>query len=303
MGSCFGPIGAGVGMYLGHLADGPGTTGESEAVSLQQDQRPFLMEALVGVAIVDGPMNAREANCLHRFTAEIYEELPPSEQEALLRRYQGIALTVDSSAQVVTEFAPEFGMRFARMVLTMIHCDGAACESEIQWFTRFVELAELPPDECALLVELFARRLPVREDTAEALAILELTTTATPQEIRDQYRKLAGQYHPDRQSGASAAVRAEAEEIMKSINLAYSKLTKADSETPMPMVGLGTNKSGLKWDADLLQRSVVKCFLCGQENRLPAREKMIHARCGCCFALLLQPPELGEALQNAGGDE
>lgn len=189
------------------------------------------------------------------------------------------------------------------MLLTMIHCDGSASESEIDWLTKFVELTELPTDECKLLFELFARRTPLREDEAEAFAILDLPGTATPEEIRDQYRKLAGQYHPDRQAGASAALRSEAEEIMKSINQAYSALTKPNSGEPLPMVGLGTNKSGLKWDTDLLHRSVVKCFLCGQENRLPAREKMLHARCGCCFALLLQPRELGEALVNAGGDQ
>ncbi len=62
--------------------------------------------------------------------------------------------------------------------------------------------------------------------------ILSVTRTATEQEIKSSYRKLAMQYHPDRNPGNS-----EAEEKFKECTEAYSVLMDADKRARYDQYG------------------------------------------------------------------
>lgn len=53
---------------------------------------------------------------------------------------------------------------------------------------------------------------------------LEVPVSATADEIKAAYRRLAQDYHPDRNQGATVAVRRMAEERLKRINVAYETL-------------------------------------------------------------------------------
>ena len=59
------------------------------------------------------------------------------------------------------------------------------------------------------------------------IAILNLSSTATRDQIRKAYRAAIKQYHPDNFAGLSPEFRELAEEKSKQINLAYRKLTGA----------------------------------------------------------------------------
>jgi DnaJ-class molecular chaperone len=58
------------------------------------------------------------------------------------------------------------------------------------------------------------------EDIDEARKLLGLSETATLKEIKSAYRRLAHEYHPDKQDGASES----GEQRMKKINWAYQLL-------------------------------------------------------------------------------
>jgi DnaJ like chaperone protein len=55
--------------------------------------------------------------------------------------------------------------------------------------------------------------------------ILNLSRTATKEQIRNAYRSAIKQYHPDNFAGLSPEFRELAEEKSKQINLAYKRLT------------------------------------------------------------------------------
>ncbi|GHV79259.1 hypothetical protein AGMMS49944_10500 [Spirochaetia bacterium] len=57
--------------------------------------------------------------------------------------------------------------------------------------------------------------------------VLGLEKNFTQDELKAAYRELAAQYHPDRYSSSSNRVRETAEETMKRINEAYTRLRKA----------------------------------------------------------------------------
>jgi hypothetical protein len=63
------------------------------------------------------------------------------------------------------------------------------------------------------------------ENMPDYYEVLGVAFSATPDEIRKAWRKLAVEYHPDKLAGASAGVRKLAEEKLKEINAAYDVLS------------------------------------------------------------------------------
>ena len=73
--------------------------------------------------------------------------------------------------------------------------------------------------------------------------ILGVENTATEDEIKKAYRKLALRYHPDHQQGKSDAEKKEAEDKFKDINEAYEVLSNSEKrqqyDNPSPFGGFG----------------------------------------------------------------
>jgi DnaJ-class molecular chaperone len=61
-----------------------------------------------------------------------------------------------------------------------------------------------------------------KDIVAAARKVLRLSEDATWEDVRDAYRAMAAEHHPDKQR--SAAGRAKAEKRMKEINAAYATL-------------------------------------------------------------------------------
>ena len=54
--------------------------------------------------------------------------------------------------------------------------------------------------------------------------VFGLTADASDAELEQAYRRLIGQYHPDRVAGAAPELRAQAEEKAREINAAYDRI-------------------------------------------------------------------------------
>jgi DnaJ-domain-containing protein 1 len=62
-----------------------------------------------------------------------------------------------------------------------------------------------------------------------AMRLLGLTAASTREQVRAAYRRMAGEWHPDRVAGRAEAVRQAATEQMAEINEAYRLLRSAVS--------------------------------------------------------------------------
>ncbi len=74
-----------------------------------------------------------------------------------------------------------------------------------------------------------APRVERASPRARSLAVLELGSRATHEEIRTSYRRLCRRYHPDRFDGDEARSRA-ANELLAEINAAYALLCAEPGE-------------------------------------------------------------------------
>ena len=68
--------------------------------------------------------------------------------------------------------------------------------------------------------------------------ILELDKTATEQQIKANYKRLALRYHPDRQANKSDEEKKEAEEKFKSLSFAYSILSDPEKKQRYDQFGI-----------------------------------------------------------------
>ena len=91
--------------------------------------------------------------------------------------------------------------------------------------------------------------------------ILGINETASLEEVKSAYRKLALEHHPDRNHGNK-----EAEEMMKQINLAYEKVSDYVSRRysePQPKKKQAEQKSSF-WENEIIK---IKCM--NPEERIP----------------------------------
>jgi hypothetical protein len=103
-------------------------------------------------------------------------------------------------------------------------------EYEVE-FCTFRDLADCDPD-CTLDQTEADESLPQQEDGTEAgadtswFAVLGLPSSATLEEVKDAYKELIKQNHPDRVHGMSAALKQLAEAETKKLNAAYQQALK-----------------------------------------------------------------------------
>ncbi len=63
-------------------------------------------------------------------------------------------------------------------------------------------------------------------ETDSALKILEIERSASDEDIKKAYRKMAMKYHPDKVSQLGEDYRKSAEEKFRKVNEAYEKIKK-----------------------------------------------------------------------------
>jgi DnaJ-like protein len=112
--------------------------------------------------------------------------------------------------------------------------------------------------------------------TPHAYEVLGLDPTASMDQVRAAYRRLAQIYHPDRYAMARADVREEAERRMMHVNAAYTAITDARASETQAAAGPAPEWRPI-WDRVLRNDDHWK-----EERRRRAREdaerRRIHAR-------------------------
>lgn len=247
-----GVIGALIGFIIGRAIDG-GTKqriGDGREFTSQQHtnttyrntgtQHDFDVALLVLIAAVmkaDGEVRRSELNCVKRFLLSNYGEQRSKELLILLRDLVKKDINVAAVCQQIkvnTDYTTRYHMLDFLFAVAASDMDFDAREEAILNHIRqglginYLDFHSMKERHFAAGGRYGGgRQTSTTSYQSDPYAVLGIQTSATDDEVKKAYRRLAMKYHPDKVEGMSEEVKHNAEEQFKKINEAYETIKLA----------------------------------------------------------------------------
>lgn len=223
-----GPIGAIVGFALGALFDSSSLVmyeqGTSTIRNTQTQPGDFALSLLVLSAAVmksDGKTMKSELDYVKRFLVNQFGEYQAKQLLQVLNDVLKKDIAVyEVCVQIRNNMPLEARLQLLHYLYGISKADGDVSTAEVLLIDNIADYLNIAGADSASIKAMYYR------DTESDYRILEVSATASDDEIKKAYRKMAMKYHPDKVSGMGDAVQKDAEEKFKSLNDAYENIKK-----------------------------------------------------------------------------
>lgn len=244
----FGPLGALAGAVLGSLAEqlfsAPSlspdndNSWETEAgqrhYSEAEQRSGFLFSLLVLAAYIvqaDGRIMHSEMETVRRFLRANFGTEGEQEGEAIMHRLFDLRkhnapnlyerYVADSCRQMALSLSYEQRLQLLSFLVEIAKADGRMEMSELSALRRVATGLGMTPDEVDSLLNLGESSLDA------AYKVLEVAPTASDEEVRKAYKRLALKHHPDRVGTLGEDIRRAAERKFQELGEAKDRIYKA----------------------------------------------------------------------------
>jgi len=220
-----GPLGAVLGFLVGSMVDNT-TIRTSTYTSSMQRTAPgdFGMSLLVLVAAMmkaDGTVVKSELDYVKQFFVRQFGQSSAQEALVMLRDILKQEIPVrDVCLQISRNMDYSSRLQLLHLLFNISLADGAANASEIAMIEEISGYLGIASSDYVSIRNMFV------PETNSAYKILEIEPTATDEEVKKAYRRMAMKYHPDKVSHLGEEFRKTADEKFKSVNEAYEKIKK-----------------------------------------------------------------------------
>lgn len=245
--SAFGPIGALIGFAVGTMwdmaVDGSGAkldTGYDRAAvggsgrQREGDRNSFLLSMLVLAAYIikaDGRVMHSEMEVVRAMLRRNFGEEGAREGERILlalfdeeKRTGSQAFREkirESCNQVAANMDHSGRLQLLNFLAMIAQADGTVAQAEVEALKEVAAWMRLSEKEVDAMLHLEGNTLD------DAYRVLGISPTATDDEVRKAYRRLALQHHPDRVAKLGEDVRQAAEKKFQEINAAKERIFKS----------------------------------------------------------------------------
>lgn len=239
-----GPLGALAGYAIGSLFDKANDAqadfdnGQGGASYTHAGQRnSFLFSMLVMASYIiraDGKIMHSEMEFVRRFLRTNFGEDAVNEGEQILLNLFEQQKRMDASnpyafrntihecgAQIAANLTYGERLQLLDFLAKISQSDGHVCQQEIEALKEVAQAMQLSEKEVESMLNLGGDSL------ADAYKVLEIDPSATDDEVRTAYRRLALKHHPDRVATLGEDIRKAAEEKFQNINNAKERIYKA----------------------------------------------------------------------------
>lgn len=239
-----GPLGALAGYALGSMFENKegesqdGYGGDPYAGTAAYGRRnSFLFSLLVMVSYIikaDGKVMHSEMEFVRRFLRTNFGEAAVSEGNRILLNLFEQRKRMDATnpsafkntirecgMQIAQNLGCEERLQLLNFLAQIARCDGNVCKEEIEALKEVAQAMELSAQEVESMLNLGGNTLE------QAYKVLETAPSATDEEVKTAYRKLALKHHPDRVATLGEDVKKAAEEKFQQINNAKELIFKA----------------------------------------------------------------------------
>lgn len=243
----FGPLGALAGIILGFFfEEGANMTGQSFGGGTNYDdehtrrdpyageRNSFLFSMLVMASYIiraDGKIMHSEMEYVRQFLRRNFGEIAVSQGEEILLKLFDQAKRMDQEnnmgfkntirecgTQIAYNLSYEERLQLLAFLAEIAKSDGNVCAAEINALKEVAMAMGMSDREVESMLNLKGSSLD------DAYKVLEIEPTATDEEVRAAYRRMAVKHHPDKVASLGEDIRKAANEKFQKINEAKERI-------------------------------------------------------------------------------
>lgn len=225
-----GPIGAIVGAIIGSVFDSDdfvpllnsgGGTGGQRTQTTEGDIKMSILILIACVMKADGIVKKSEVNTVKPFLRQLYGDEGALHALKMLKNM--LASDIDPtavSAQIRRNVNYSTRLEIVHVLINIANADGEISSSEEYVLETIVSNLGLANRDYISLRALYDQKM----DPDWAYKALEIDRTASNEEVKKAYRRMAMKYHPDKVAGAGEEIKKQATEKFRAINDAYEHI-------------------------------------------------------------------------------
>ncbi len=219
-----GPIGGLLGFLVGSMIDSSSGQATYTTGSPATRQGDFGMSLLVLVAAVmkaDGKVVKSELDYVKQFFVRQFGQESAKQATLLLKDIlkQDIPLR-DVCLQIKNHMDYSSRLQLLHLLFNISLADSAIHPSEAELIEKISSYLGVTSNDFLSIKNMF---IP---ETDSAYKILEIERSATDEDVKKAYRRMAMKYHPDKVSHLGEDIRKSADEKFRKVNEAYQKIKK-----------------------------------------------------------------------------
>lgn len=221
----FGPIGGIVGFVVGSMFEnGNPITAPEAGQATRTTTGGYVMSLLVLVAAVmkaDGKVLKSELDYVKAFFVRSFGSASAQEAIKMLRDLLNQTIPVaDICHQIQKNMDYSSRLQLLHFLFGIAQADGKVDPVELELIDHIAKTMRITAKDFESIKSMFVA------NTDAAYKILEVEPSATDEEIKKAYRKMAMKYHPDKVSYLGEDFQKAAHEKFQKVNEAYEQLKK-----------------------------------------------------------------------------
>ena len=221
-----GPIGGILGLAVGSIFDSgkgdmPGQGSGIREKTLRGDYAASLLVLIAAVMKADGRVMKSELDYVKRYFNSRFGEDTASEAIVMLRDIlkQEIPLR-DVTLQLSQRLDYSYRLEMLHFLFGIASADGSVSDSENDVINKISGYMSITDSDFQSIRAMFVSQ------TDASYKILEIEPTASDEEVKKAYRRMAMKYHPDKVSHLGEDFKNVAHEKFKKVQAAYDQIKK-----------------------------------------------------------------------------
>lgn len=225
-----GPIGSIIGVLIATLFEKNGADNQTSSSTNRtfRAQRTTAGDVRVSIIVLiacviksDGRVLKSEINYIKPFLLKTFGEA--GAKQALLLLKELLKQDIDAKAvaqQIGQHINYSTRLELVHLLLAVANADGELHELELEIISSISMNMSVQDADYQSILALYQRS----KDANWAYTALEITSSATNEEVKKAYRRMAMKYHPDKVANAGEEIRQQATDKFRAINEAYEHI-------------------------------------------------------------------------------
>ena len=225
-----GPIGSIIGVLIATLFEKNGADNHSSSSTNRtfRAQRTTAGDVRVSIIVLiacviksDGRVLKSEINYIKPFLLKTFGEA--GAKQALLLLKELLEQDIDAKAvaqQIGQHINYSTRLELVHLLLAVANADGELHKLELEIISSISMNMSVQDADYQSILALYQRS----KDANLAYTALEITPSATNEEVKKAYRRMAMKYHPDKVANAGEEIRQQATDKFRAINEAYEHI-------------------------------------------------------------------------------